>query len=111
MSSFETGRTGMSCITRFHVKHAVEGIRENAVLKCISVVCSPSSTHAIHSYPLITFDTAWCMLQKHYPKHQPVEAQIVTFIVFKTFNGKIILNWRLCLSVFVMFPHLSKNQS
>jgi len=58
MSSFETGRTGMTCITYFHVKHAVEGIRENAVLKCISMACSPSLTHAIHNYPPITYNTA-----------------------------------------------------
>jgi predicted methyltransferase MtxX (methanogen marker protein 4) len=82
----------MTSITCFHVKHAVEGIPENAAFKCISVVCSPSLTHAVHNYRPVTFDTARCMLHKHYPKHQPTEAQYVTFIVFKTFNGEIILN-------------------
>jgi len=50
MSSFETGRTGMSCITCFRVKRAVEGIREDAGLKCIIVVCSPAfSILLLHS--------------------------------------------------------------
>ena len=89
MSSFETGRTYMTCITYIHVKHSVEGIRENAVLKCIGVVCFSSLTHSIHNYPPITFDTAWGMLRKHYPKHQPIEAQNVTFIVLKLLTVKL----------------------
>jgi hypothetical protein len=89
MSTFETGRPGMTSITCFQVNHAVEGIRENAVLKCVSVVYSSSLTHAIDNYSPITFDTAWRMLHKHYAKHQPIEAQNVTSIVFKTFNVKL----------------------
>jgi len=48
----------MTSVTCFHVNHAEEGIRENAVSKCVSVVYSSSLTHAIDNYPPITFDTA-----------------------------------------------------